>query len=58
MTKRPGITSDGNFNSFLIRRSGYGWLLPFPMGGNGNNPIYPLLSDVLSTWTELLPIKY
>ena len=52
MTKRPGVTSDGNFSSYLIRRSGYGWLFPFPVGGNGNNPIYPLLSTVLSTWTE------
>ena len=50
--KRPGVSSDGNFRSCLIRRSGYGWLFPFPVGGNGNNLIYPLLSTVLSTWTE------
>ena len=42
MTKRPDVTSDGNFSSYLIKRSGYGWLYPFPVGGNGNNPIYPL----------------
>mgnify|MGYP006975920422 CR=1 FL=1 len=50
--KRPGIESDGNFSSYLIRRSEYGWLFPFPVGGNGNNPIYPLLSAFLSTSTE------
>ena len=50
--KRPGVSSDGNFRSCLIRRSGYGWLFLFPVGGNGNNPIYSLLSTVLSTWTE------
>ena len=43
MTKRPGVTSDGNC-SCLIRKSGYGLLFPFPVGGNGNNTIYPLLS--------------
>ena len=47
MTKRPGVTSDGNFRSCLIRRSGYGWLFPFPVGGNGNNTIY------LSTFIHL-----
>ena len=52
--KRPGIDSDGNFSSYLIRRSGYGWLFPFPVGGNGNNPIYPLLSAFLSTWRHIL----
>ena len=26
MTKRPGVTSDGNFSSYLIRRGGYGGL--------------------------------
>ena len=36
---------------------GHAWLgevdiFPFPVGGNGNNPIYPLLSTVLSTLTE------
>ena len=50
--KRPGMTSDVNFSSYLIGRSGYGWLFPFPVGGNGNDPIYPLLSTVLFTWTE------
>ena len=50
--KRPSISSDGNFRSCLIRRSGYGQLFPFTVGGNGNNPIYLLLSTVLSTWTE------
>jgi hypothetical protein len=50
--KWPGVASDGNFSSYLVRRSGYGWLFPFPVGGNGNNTIYPLLSAVLSTWTE------
>ena len=44
MTKTPGVASHGNFSSHLIRRSGYGWLFPFPVGGNGNNAIYPLLS--------------
>jgi len=44
MTKRPGVTSDGNFSSCLIRRSEYVWLFPFPVGGNGNDTIYPLLS--------------
>ena len=51
--KRPGVASDGNFSSYLTRWSGYGWLFLFPVGGNGNNQIYPLLSTVLSTWTEL-----
>ena len=41
--KRPGIASEGNFSSYLIRRSGYGCLFPFPMGLNENNTIYPLL---------------
>ena len=49
--KRPGVASDGNFSSFLIRRSVYDWLFLFPVGRNGNNPIYPLLSAFLSTWT-------
>jgi hypothetical protein len=26
MTKSPGVTSDGNFSSYLIKRSGYGRL--------------------------------
>ena len=26
--KRPGVDSDGNFSSYLIRRSRYGWLFP------------------------------
>ena len=43
MTKRPSVTSDGNFSSYLIKRSGYGQLFPFPVGGNGNNTIYPHL---------------
>ena len=44
MTKRPGITSDGNFSSYLIGRSWYKHFQSFSMGGNGNNTIYPLLS--------------
>ena len=50
--QRPGVVSDGNFSSYLIRRSGFGLLFPFPVGGNGKNTIYPLLSAILSTWTE------
>ena len=30
--KWPGVASDGNFNLYLIRKSGYGWLFPFPVG--------------------------
>jgi hypothetical protein len=52
MTKRPGGVSDGNFGSYLIGTSIYNHFRSFSMGGNGNNPIYPLLSAVLSTWTE------
>ena len=40
---RWGVTSDGNFIWYFIRRCGYGWLFLFPVSGNGNNPIYPLL---------------
>ena len=50
MTKLPGVTSDGNFSSCLIRRSEYTWLFPFPVGGNGNYSIYPLLSTVLTRY--------
>ena len=42
MTKRPGITSDGNSNSYLIGRSLNNYIRPFSMGGNGNNTICPL----------------
>ena len=42
--KRPGITSDGNFSSYLIGRIWYNHFQSFSMGGNGNNTIYPLLS--------------
>ena len=52
MTKRPDVDSDGDFSSDLIGRSWYNHFRSFSMGGNGNNPIYPLLSAVLSTWTE------
>ena len=52
MTKRPGVDSDGDFSSYLIGRSWYNHFPSFSMDGNGNNPIYPLLSAVLSTWTE------
>ena len=41
MTKRPGVSSDGNFSSYLIRKSGHGWLFLFPVGGIGNDTIYP-----------------
>jgi hypothetical protein len=33
--KRPGITSDGNFSSYLIVRSWYNHFWSFSMGGNG-----------------------
>ena len=52
MAKDVGVASGGNFSSYLIRRSEYGWLFPFPVGGNENNAIYPLLSTWISTWTE------
>ena len=48
--KRPGVSSDGNFSSYLIRRSGYCWLFPFPVGGNGNNPIYPQFKHMDGAW--------
>ena len=50
MTKRPGATSDNDFifkkiNENIKEKKN-------PMDGNGNNPIYPLLSTWISTWTE------
>ena len=41
---RPGVTSDGNFSSYLIGKSWYNHFQSFSMGGNGNNTIYPHLS--------------
>ena len=38
------VSSDNQLISYLIRRSGHGWLFPFPLSWNGNNPIYPFLS--------------
>ena len=52
MTKRPGVTCDGNFNSYLICRNWYNHFRSFPMSGNGNNTIYPLLSTWITTWTK------
>ena len=33
--KRPGITSDGNFSSYLIGKNWYNHFRSFSMGGNG-----------------------
>ena len=43
MTKRPCITSDGDFSSYLIGRNWYNHFRSFSMGGN-ENMYYPLLS--------------
>ena len=44
------VACNGRFDSFLInRRIGYGWLFPFPVRGNENNSIYPLLCTWITT---------
>ena len=52
MTKRPGVASYGNFNSYLIGRSWYNHFWSFSRGRNVNNIIYPFLSTWITTWTE------
>ena len=37
----------------LCIRTLFSWIIPFPVRGNGNNHIYPLLSTRVNTWTEL-----
>ena len=36
--------------SFRVKRSGYCWLFPFPLGGNGNNPIYSQFKHMNGAW--------
>ena len=50
MTKRPGATSDNGF--IFEKKKENKNIKKNPVGGFGNNPIYPLLSTWISTWTE------
>ena len=50
MTKRPGATSDNGFIFKTINQKRKD--RKKPVGGFENDPIYPLLSTWISTWTE------
>ena len=52
MSKRPDATSDNGFISKKINENENVKEKKNPVGGFGNNPIYPLLSTWISTWTE------
>jgi hypothetical protein len=52
MTKKPGATSDNGFIFKKIMKIKIEKRKKNPVSHFGNNPIYPLLSTWISTWTE------
>ena len=54
--KRPGVTSDGNFSSYLIGRSWYNHFWSFSMGGNGGLHLQGMAQgifyNVAATWKK------